>query len=199
MKSDNRRKILIGMAIAGATQLPNTWQKPIVDAVILPSHAKTSDDTDSGAPGNPVITEFSGNLPYTPNSLNVQNASKTEILSLLIPPAYAGGILVNGQADICITVENAQTYTAKIQLLAGRNMASFEAAGDVGGQPVIITPFENIACNGPSELYLEVISTSNEGTIFEITTRNGTIVSHGLLKAGTCTLTLGPCEPALTK
>ena len=38
------RKILAaGGVIAGAQTLPNSWKKPIIESVVLPAHAGTSD------------------------------------------------------------------------------------------------------------------------------------------------------------
>jgi len=42
------------LVAAAATQLPNEWQKPAIDSVILPAHAATTDD--SGDLGTGVTT-----------------------------------------------------------------------------------------------------------------------------------------------
>ena len=67
--SNTRRKLLIGLGstIAGASQLPKSWSKPIVNSVILPAHAATSEDTDSSPtptppPPPPLPTSFSGSI-----------------------------------------------------------------------------------------------------------------------------------------
>jgi len=59
MKSnDNRRKLLksivagSGAVIAGKS-LPETWSKPVVNAVLLPAHAETTDS--ASLPGEPVV------------------------------------------------------------------------------------------------------------------------------------------------
>ncbi len=39
----------LGSGIAGASQLPQSWTKPIVDSVVLPVHATTSDGLSSFA------------------------------------------------------------------------------------------------------------------------------------------------------
>ena len=54
-KKDSRRKLLksfaagSGAVVAGKS-LPESWSKPVIDAVVLPSHASTTDDTGSGGP-----------------------------------------------------------------------------------------------------------------------------------------------------
>lgn len=85
-----RRKILLGLGggVVGATQLPKTWSKPIINSVLLPAHAQTSlctidinfvvnapggsldgsyNYTLSIFPSNELVEEIS--VPYT-NSLN---------------------------------------------------------------------------------------------------------------------------------
>lgn len=56
-KSMSRRKavraiVIGGGVVTGAKGLPSEWAAPVVNSVILPSHAATTDDTDSGAGGN---------------------------------------------------------------------------------------------------------------------------------------------------
>ena len=58
-----RRKILLG--ITGATQLPNTWIKPVIDSVVLPAHAQTSSTTTTVSPS----TTSTPPLPPMPVSL----------------------------------------------------------------------------------------------------------------------------------
>ena len=43
-------------AIAAAQNLPDTWKKPLVDSIVLPAHAETTDDSDSSGPEIPVTT-----------------------------------------------------------------------------------------------------------------------------------------------
>lgn len=55
-----RRKLLKSIAtgssaIVAVKSFPETWAKPVVNAVILPTHAATTDDTGSG-PGDPTTT-----------------------------------------------------------------------------------------------------------------------------------------------
>jgi len=51
-----RRKLLFGLTsgVAGASQLPGQWTRPIVDSVLLPAHAQTS--TTTTAPTTPAPT-----------------------------------------------------------------------------------------------------------------------------------------------
>ncbi|MEM7196268.1 MAG: hypothetical protein AAF402_15090 [Pseudomonadota bacterium] len=69
-KESNRRKVLKGTLAGGAvittSVLPEKWSKPAVDAVILPSHANTTDsgggeDTGTTTP-EPTTTSPVSNL-----------------------------------------------------------------------------------------------------------------------------------------
>ena len=66
IQKESRRKALkttlIGGAVISTGVLPDKWKKPVLDSVILPSHAETTGDTDSGGPdttttGSPNVTE----------------------------------------------------------------------------------------------------------------------------------------------
>ena len=53
---ESRRKALkstlIGGAVISTSVAPDRWKKPVLDSVVLPAHAATTDETGSGAPGN---------------------------------------------------------------------------------------------------------------------------------------------------
>lgn len=53
-----RRKTILGIVgtAGGASLLPEKWVKPVIDSVILPSHAQTSSTTTTSAPVTPAPT-----------------------------------------------------------------------------------------------------------------------------------------------
>ncbi|MEM7195581.1 MAG: hypothetical protein AAF402_11560 [Pseudomonadota bacterium] len=54
LKSDRRKTIKalgIGSVVAGASQLPTQWTKPVVQSMVLPSHATTTDSGGDGGAG----------------------------------------------------------------------------------------------------------------------------------------------------
>ena len=60
--NDSRRKLLKSIAagsgaVVAGKALPESWSKPIVDSVVLPAHAETTDDTD---PGGPAVSPAPG-------------------------------------------------------------------------------------------------------------------------------------------
>ena len=57
--NDSRRKLLKSIAagsgaVVAGKSLPESWTKPMVDSVLLPSHAETTDSSISSAVGNPT-------------------------------------------------------------------------------------------------------------------------------------------------
>ena len=67
MSEKNRRKVLKSIAAGGGAvvigkSLPDRWAKPVVDAVVLPAHAETTDDTGS----QPTTTVAPTTTPRTP-------------------------------------------------------------------------------------------------------------------------------------
>lgn len=93
-----RRKLLKSLGVGGAASitaksLPSEWSKPVIDSVLLPSHALTS-------PPPPFVPDFHGSLPMNRvNGLTDVSAPGRifqGIIDSVIPPA---------QACVCRNVE----------------------------------------------------------------------------------------------
>jgi hypothetical protein len=76
VQKETRRKVLrntlIGGAVISTGALPEKWSKPVLDSVILPVHAETTDDSDSNPGGNPTTTAAPTTTPVattTPKKL----------------------------------------------------------------------------------------------------------------------------------
>ena len=93
-KSNERRRKLLKSVAAGSgaiiagKSLPESWARPIVDSVILPAHALTTNTTDTVPNGL-----WEGTLNFTGvttanNSDSVGSFSQL-LLDTLVPPAYA--------------------------------------------------------------------------------------------------------------
>ncbi len=53
--NDSRRKLLKSIAagsgaVVAGKSLPESWSKPVINSVVLPVHAETTDDNESGGP-----------------------------------------------------------------------------------------------------------------------------------------------------
>ena len=66
---NTRRKVLalLGGGLLGATQLPKTWTRPIVNTVMLPAHAQTTSDTGTLPGEDPLPTHFRSDIAFTLN------------------------------------------------------------------------------------------------------------------------------------
>jgi len=82
-----------GSAVVIARALPERWTTPVVDSVVLPVHALTSQPI---ANGDYSVTGITGSLV----------AEASPFLDRLVPSAYAGGINPTMPIVICMTVSN---------------------------------------------------------------------------------------------
>lgn len=110
--SDNpRRSTLKTLLVGGGTltlgALPSQWTKPVVDSVMLPVHAQT---TETGPPPNGI------SVPATP--LPLESGRAPSLLDYVIPSAHAS---IAGIPAGFLCIESTETGWA----------ASYDAAGDV--------------------------------------------------------------------
>lgn len=186
-KTPERRKLLIGLAsgVIGTSQLPGSWSKPIVDAVVLPAHAETTDDSGTLPPENtttaePVITEFSG--AYASGDSSAKNDMLDDALALMVPDAHAGFIAANGQ--ICIKVSppvgSGASYTAIIQVNQGDSSAIFTGTGTVNGGNASLAVDNSCGNQILPPPSFEVTSVSNAGAAYSISV-SGATNTNGML------------------
>ena len=139
-KINNRRKVLLGLTggIAGASQLPTKWTKPIVDSVVLPVHAQMSPTTAAPTTTTttttmaPLPTNFRGNV-----ATGVTDTGFDKIISAFISEAHAGGF--PGMGDCCVSSPDSMGFDLK--LLVGSNgfFGFYEVSGTVGGGSQMVT------------------------------------------------------------
>ncbi len=168
-----RRRALLGLAggVVGATQLPATWTKPVVDSVLLPAHAQTT-----VVPTTTVFMQnFRGQFSVDINFGSIdqpQEGLYATILDTVIPKAHAGFRM--SPADMCIEV-NGTSFTATLLV---NNDILFTASGTVGGGPVTLTDVDGCT-SVPTEL--TVNSASSAGADY---TLSGFYSTSGMLPAG---------------
>ncbi|MGV6826077.1 MAG: hypothetical protein ACWA5Q_03795 [bacterium] len=139
-KSEKRRKLLKSLAagsgavIAGKS-LPDQWTRPVVDSVLLPSHAQTS--------GGP----FGGNNIVVLGKLDSDNML-AKALDAVISPARAGDISTSFNLAYCITpISDTVAKTAVIVTPADGcpHFANLWTNDNVevnsGPQPMVLTPY----------------------------------------------------------
>lgn len=142
--SESRRKILKSIAagsgvIVAGKSLPESWSRPVVDSVILPTHAQTSGGASSSSitlTSNGTITNVNTMAPATDTLV----AEKNSFLDSLVPSAHAavcavadqcGSVVFTGGNDGILKVSNVgdSPFT-----LDGSNAAS----GMVGNVPYTV-------------------------------------------------------------
>ncbi len=133
--------LVSGGVVTGASILPQKWSRPVVDSVILPSHASTTDDSDSGS-----TEETTVNYYYNDNSL-VQNRTGSEnrlfaerILDAVVPTAQA--VQLPHTIYICIAITG-NTYKARVirHVPPGLRLADYDGLeGTIGVAKSLPTP-----------------------------------------------------------
>ncbi len=167
--SNARRKVLAGLGggLFGATQMPKSWTKPVVDSVLLPVHAATT-TTDSEA--QQTGPNFSGSFNLVQTTKNDSNSFMQDVLSVVVEDAHAGLILTEGKMCILVTppAEAGQSYTVKALLGNGIHGGVYTGTGTIGGGSITLT-FAN-GCDNSFVNTVEVSSVSSEGISYSLIT-----------------------------
>lgn len=102
---------LLGAGSLGQRALPGQWVKPVVDSVVLPAHATTT-ETETKAEMFPIGTFGSGaeiSSAEFPSLENIAERTEEEILNLFVSAAEANG---------CSTNSCATGGTAQVEVVA---------------------------------------------------------------------------------
>ncbi len=162
------KSLLVSGGVAtGASMLPKKWSRPVVDSVILPSHASTT-------------VETTGNYYYNDNLL-VQNKSGSEsrlfaerILDAVVPTAEAAQLPFT--TYICIAITD-NTYTARVirSVSSSQRLVDYDdLEGTVGVEMVL--PTSDAPCvTGSNSVTTMLVNTVTTGSCYcEITAVNTT-------------------------
>lgn len=98
---------LLGAGSLGQRAIPGQWAKPVVDSVLLPAHAATSEVFVTGTFGSG--TELNDTSTGFPSLENIAERTEEEILDLFVNAAEANGCTTNS----CPT-----NGTAKVEVVA---------------------------------------------------------------------------------
>jgi len=191
MSNENRRKLLKSIAagsgaIFAGKNLPESWSRPVVDSVLLPSHAQTSGMTYAG----------SNDL-----TMNGQVSLVARVLDSVIKPSFAPPCTTLLAISYCITA-NADNTQAAVQLIMTvddhcqslRESALSSFSVPLDGTPVQIpTPVE-WGCPGephskPSTTPTIAVNKPSNGVITGVTKWEGESQTDEF------TLATGSCEP----
>ena len=146
------KKILTGTgAVTIAANAPDKWTKPVIDSVILPSHAQTS------AP-----------LIFGRMNLSLALNGPNDVLDTLVPSAHAGPQLQLW--NLCITFTNTNLTTYDAALWDNGDAIWLVTGGTVGVQADFdcVDNSQTITLTNPSSTSVHYyITTTAEGPILE--------------------------------
>ena len=168
-----RRKLLkAGGVVASAALVPEKWQKPVVDSIMLPAHAQTS-TVLIGA----VVLRRGSVMPDSPADSMVAE-TETGIIDTLIRPASAGAVPMPSPPCVGECASCTQPNSS--------NQVEFSVSGVGSGM---------LAANGLNYAgTIEGIDVVGSFTDQSYSTSNGTL--NGSNCSGGYTLTLGgSCTP----
>ncbi len=113
---------LTGGIITGSSALPHKWSRPVIDSVILPSHADTTDDTGN-LPGDVTTTatptvnyyfDISGQRQASVDTIINESRSFAErTLNVVIPTASAYAPPSVGPIYVCLAITGS-TFTGRV-------------------------------------------------------------------------------------
>lgn len=124
------KTLLAGGGVIGLAALPAKWVKPVVDAVVLPTHAETSPD-EAAANGFRVEQTMQGSAPGW--------------LDHLVRTAHASDPIVIPAGFLCIESTGVNTYRASYDFdtQVARSSGSFGACVSLscgnGGVDIVVT------------------------------------------------------------
>ncbi|MCP3999369.1 MAG: hypothetical protein GY727_00440 [Gammaproteobacteria bacterium] len=129
--NDSRRKLLKSIAagsgaVVAGKSLPESWSKPVIDSVVLPVHAETTDDSGSGS-GDAQCCLTTG--LYCGTSISINNGGITPFVSIDV--AADGTLIINawkgahtkhsGSTSIPCTGKKFSVDLTKVQANSGSN------------------------------------------------------------------------------
>ncbi len=131
--TDSRRKLLKSLAVgSGAVvagkSLPESWSKPVINSVVLPAHAETTDG--SGSSGGDQTTAAP---TTTAEQCNIAGERCASFVALRITHYIT--IDVNSAGAVTVTIENfASTWTGTGQAANGANGGYFNIECEIDSQ-----------------------------------------------------------------
>lgn len=172
-KESGRRKLLkAGGIVASSALVPEKWQKPVVDSIVLPAHAVTS-------------TVLIGAVVLR-NGANAADSMMAEpglgVLDTMIQPASAGGVMA--PMPSCAALGECATVGQP----DSSNQIAFSISGGVGS--TTLTSGGGLTYSGN----LNGIAITNTFTDQSFTTANGTLSGNGCDSSYNAVLG-GQCTP----
>ncbi len=165
------KKILAGTGAAGvAAVAPQNWTTPVINSVVLPSHAQTS------------------RLSLNYSDPNAGAMMPSDLLDSLVPSAHAGSEAVKA---LCINFNSDMTtYNAALESDSGQLSV---VEGKVGIEETILSA----SCNPGSRTFKLLNGPSENGVPWEIYANPDVArfpVSSGIAQASDCIVDVSSCQ-----
>jgi len=117
MSDNTRRKLLKSLAAAGGgafiagKSLSETWSRPVVDSVLLPAHAQTSQ-----MPAIAIYTASASVGVFVMDTHQGEESRFSSIADSLVPAAYAGGESPSNDGFYICAIVDDQAGTAQVAI-----------------------------------------------------------------------------------
>ena len=162
MSDQSRRKLLKSIAagsgaVVAGKSLPDSWTRPVVDSVMLPAHAETSEASDTDDTSI-VIVSGGGGGTFTVTD----NAIGDDILDIFASPAHAVGLTTSYCLELTITQSNSVVTGVTVNKLCEDYCDGSEPSDDLRDTLIAPLALENTepgkwwGRNGPGNYQLHV-------------------------------------------
>lgn len=202
----SRRKVLKSVAVGGtvatAAAMPAKWTAPVVDAVITPAHAQTSDDPPAPTIQQGVYGTTSPLSLFLPRQK--RSGQQFALLDMLISPAQADHLV----GDICATDDGATTPgSSNLFFRVNADMSVDVAVDSLNDDNIACGNFGNIATVvGGNSISNTQIQMDDDEFVFltnivaisdtQITGNYSVDIDDTVECSGTFTATIGGAYPA---
>ncbi|MBX2869023.1 MAG: hypothetical protein KTR18_10120 [Acidiferrobacterales bacterium] len=208
-----RRKVVHAALIGGATATvlaPAKWTKPVVESVILPAHAVTSEvAADDGAmdPPMPVMRTFFGGVPIVVTNYPMSNQNEVQIADASAENDLLG-VLTNKVSNMLVPEAHAQ-FSSEFVLCVDDNDGSLTITLEQGfSMPTGVVHYTGSGGFGDSipltttcslpireNTYTIVLTDTNNGMVsYSITSSNSEGgATEGMIPEASCGLGTESC------
>jgi len=175
------------------------WVKPVVDTVMLPAHAATTDDTGNASGGVPALTNKSFYTAYTEPGVGMQepaNESSNALFDAFISPAIAEKVEqmpLNMLVTLSEVAGKVVASSAHINQYGTVKYTASNIPTDATAAPTPLT--QEASCSGGGHTHIKIVGyTFNASTISVEITTNRDQPRTQTLQPGTGSVTLFNCD-----
>ncbi len=184
-RRDLLKALTIGGGAVATTQVPSTWSKPVVESVILPAHAQTTESETTS-----TRTFFGGASPF----VSIKNDADTMFARAsrtLVTDAHAR---VETNGTVCAT--ELSNGRVKLTFQNRKNTVRRRVTLDVGGSDkpmkvIAVSPGYGCSLEYVQEYWTEearIISISDDELIWEFNHSENGRARYSVMRSSSCNL-----------